>query len=197
MPKLFANLFEAEFVVDETPENVLDLSSEKLPARAAKSLPAAHEAKESEFSDLVGQISGMLLEQDRLEELADDLRNRNRRPTDEEFSNFFRKALAVLDSFDRMVHFAEMQPPSEETQNWLKTLGGVQSRLTKLFEWHGLQSMDPIGKRVDLNRHEVVEVIKTDSIPDETIVEVRQKGYMFNGKVLRDARVVVAKNERS
>ena len=54
--------------------------------------------------------------------------------------------------------------------------------------------MDPIGKKVNLDRHEVVEVIYNDSIPDETVVEVRQKGYIFEGKVLRDARVVVAKN---
>ncbi|MBN1867990.1 nucleotide exchange factor GrpE [Candidatus Sumerlaeota bacterium] len=197
MAKLFGNLFETEFLVDEKPETVLDLSAEKPPMRIGAGESPASGAKGNEYPDLLVQISTMLQDQDRLETLADDLRTSSRKPTDEEFANFFKKALAVLDSFDRIMHFAEMQPPSEETQNWLRTLGGVQSRLTKLFEWHGLQSMDPVGRRVDLNRHEVVEVIKTDSIPDETIVEVRQKGYMFNGKVLRDARVVVAKNERS
>jgi molecular chaperone GrpE (heat shock protein) len=53
--------------------------------------------------------------------------------------------------------------------------------------------VNPIGQKVDLDRHEVVEVIRTEGVPDETIVEVRQKGYTFNGKTLRDARVVVAK----
>jgi molecular chaperone GrpE (heat shock protein) len=47
-----------------------------------------------------------------------------------------------------------------------------------------------------LDRHEVVEVLHTNSIPDETIVEVRQKGYTLNGKIIRDAKVVVAQNER-
>jgi molecular chaperone GrpE len=80
--------------------------------------------------------------------------------------------------------------------NWLKSIAVIQSRMLQLFERFGLRTMDPVGQRIDLDRHEVIEVLRTDSLPDETIVEVRQKGYIFDGKVLRDARVVVAKNDR-
>ena len=125
--------------------------------------------------------------------LADELRTRGDQTSTENLTRFFRTALSTLDGFDRVMHLAERHPPSPELQNWLASVAGIQSRITQLIERFGLRALDPNGQKVDLDRHEVVEVIHTDSVPDETIVEVRQKGYMFEGKVLRDARVVVAK----
>ena len=200
IPRYYVDLLKKEFVVDEPREAVLNLRDKSGDAWRFPAGPDLFPGEErrggAEKLDLLTQISDMFLEQERLESLAREWENQSQKTTQEGFNRFFRSALPLLDSFDRVMQMASAQSPSAEMQNWLNSVAAVQSRMAQLFERYGLRSMDPIGKRVNLDRHEVVEVIHTDSIPDETIVEVRQKGYVFEGRILRDARVVVAQNER-
>ena len=200
MGTIFQELFAKEFVIDEPREEVLDLGQEKTRPPAAPRPPASMNRPPridgAERRDLVTQISELLVQQERLERLTDELRSRSAAPTKEELKRLFRSALPVLDSFDRVLQMAELRAPSEEVQNWLKSVASIQSRMLELFKRFGLQTMDPVGKPVDLDCHEVVECLYSDSVPDETVVQVRQKGYMLEGTVLRDARVVVAKRER-
>ena len=195
MGNLLQELFRGEFVIDETRERTIS-SSETTPNVPRTDSSSDGEMDQSAKPDLLTQISAMMLEQERLELLANELRQRGDQTSEEKLIHLFKMMLTVLDGFDRLTQFAMKQPPSEEVQNWLKSIASMQSRMTKSLESFGLRSMDPIGKPVNLNKHEVVEIVRTDSMPDETVVEVRQKGYVFNGRVLRDARVVVAKNER-
>ncbi len=201
MDKLLHEILAKEFCIDEPSECVSqhvlteDTSSKKLQVSAQSA-----EGSSSSLSDddLIRQISQMMREQDRLNDVAEELRNKNSKTSNTEFMDFFRKSLPVLDSLDRIVYMYEMQEnPSEELINWMKSVAALRNRVTDLFGRFGLRTMDPVGKSVDLDRHEVVDIVMTDSIEEETIVEVRQKGFVFNGKILRDARVVVAKNDRS
>jgi molecular chaperone GrpE (heat shock protein) len=200
IPSYYKETLRKEFVVDEPREDVLDLrdkAGEGVRFPPGRDLfPGEERHAKSGKSDLLTQISDMFLEQERLERVAREWESQSQKTTQEGYQRFFRAALPLLDSFDRVIQMAAMQPPSPEMQNWLNNVASVQSRMTQLFERFGLRVMDPVGKRVNLERHEVVEVIHTDSIPDETIVEVRQKGYIFESRVLRDAQVVVAQNER-
>lgn len=200
MDKTLREILAKEFCIDEPRE--LTAEDRVLEAVENKEGEATGAPKisqsESNPEDLIQQISAMMREQERLNDLAEELRDRNSEPTADEFLEFFKKSLPVLDSLDRIIYIYEMQEePSEELANWMKSVAAVRNRVTDLFGRFGLRAMDPVGKTVDLNRHEVVDVVHTDSILEETIVEVRQKGFVFNGKVLRDARVVVAKNDRS
>jgi molecular chaperone GrpE len=193
LPVNYLEMIRKEFVVDEPPEAVVMESKER--SRGKRLGTDAPQIAEKE-KDLLCEISSMLMEQERLERLAEELSKKDAETRSEGFFPLFRAALPVLDSFDRIIQMAQDHPPSEELQNWLKGVATLQGRLLALFEAYGLRVMDPIGKRVNLDRHEVVEVIHNESIPDETIVQVRQKGYIYNGKIIRDARVVVAQNER-
>jgi molecular chaperone GrpE (heat shock protein) len=59
----------------------------------------------------------------------------------------------------------------------------------------GLQSIESIGTLVDFTVHEVVEY---RNVPDgilNLIIEEKQKGYKYKGKIIREARVVVANAE--
>ena len=203
MHRIFGDILSQEFVVDERPEPVVANVAQKRPALAgAETLAAAPGRRRREGTgenagqDVCTQICALLRDQERLELLAEELRASKGSSGKEELSRLFRSALTLLDSIDRVVQMSDALPPSEEVHNWLKSIAIIQSRMLQLFERFGLRTMDPVGQRVDLDRHEVIEVLRTDSLPDETIVEVRQKGYIFDGKVLRDARVVVAKNDR-
>jgi molecular chaperone GrpE len=202
MHRIFGSILRQEFVVDESPEPVAEDFARKRRAPANMEAPVAAPVRRGESSsgaasqDMRAQICLLLRDQERLELLAEELKASKGSSGKEELSRLFRSALTLLDSFDRVVQMSQALPPSEELHNWMKSIAIIQTRMLQLFERFGLRTMDPVGQRVDLDRHEVIEVLRTESLPDETIVEVRQKGYIFDGKVLRDARVVVTKNDR-
>lgn len=201
--RLLQRILSHDLTIDAKPEP-LPMGEDDARVAMAKAAPNRQTAKgeagpdRAAEQDLLRQIADLLLEQDRLSELNRELQTSQGTGSSVDMRRFFKRALPSLDSIDRVLHLYEMQEnPSEELTNWMKTIAGLRSRMTDLFENFGLRAMDPVGKTVNLDRHEVVDVVYAESIPDETVVEVRQKGYIFDGKVLRDAKVVVAKNNRS
>lgn len=208
IPKFCYELLRKQFVIDEQAEEVIDLFGEKEDNLFQKMVRQSDNMQEGDQEgdgeervdkarpDLISQVVDLMLRQDHLEQLATELQSSRDSDSKSTLRQLFRSALPVLDSFDRIMQMVQKQPPTPEVQNWIKSVSSVQSRLQQTLERFGLRCMDPLGKKVNLDRHEVVEVIHTDSIPDETVVEVRQKGYMFDNKIIRDARVVVAQEER-
>ncbi len=65
-----------------------------------------------------------------------------------------------------------------------------------MLESYGLFQLKAVGAKVDLNLHEVVEYRPSTDHMNEIVISERQKGYVFRGKLMRDAKVVVAYNER-
>jgi len=64
---------------------------------------------------------------------------------------------------------------------------------TKMFESEGVKIIETVGKPYDYDRHEVLGSVETNDQPEGTVVEELQKGFTFQGKVLRPARVRIAK----
>jgi molecular chaperone GrpE len=65
--------------------------------------------------------------------------------------------------------------------------------LQKAFEKSGITIVDPKGMAFDPELHEAMTVQETDAVPEGTVLEVFQKGYVLNGRLLRPARVIIAK----
>lgn len=199
IPRFFLEILNREFVIDMKPVQTAEAAvrEETKPGLKGNRLPIAPRSLDGKGEkDLFTQFSEVLIAKERLEKMATELKSRTEKGGTETLMRLFRTSLPMLDSFDRVLTLAEKQPPSAEMQNWLRSVAGVRARMTDLFSRFGLQILNPVGEKVDLDHHEVVEVLHTESIPDDTIVEVRQKGYLFEGKMLRDARVVVAQNTR-
>jgi molecular chaperone GrpE len=196
VPRFFKDILKKEFVIDEPSEIVFNQQAEERLSRLFSERRKRAECGGEEKPDLLGEITDILTERDRLERINEDLRRQNEESKTGSVEPIVRSALPILDGYDRVIQLALKHPPSEEVQNWINTLATMQTKMLQTYEKYGLRVMDPVGKKVNLDRHEVVEVLHTNSIPDETIVEVRQKGYTLNGKIIRDAKVVVAQNER-
>jgi len=56
-----------------------------------------------------------------------------------------------------------------------------------------VERIDPEGKQFDPNFHEAVEQIEVKSKESGIIIEVLEKGYMLDGKVIRPAKVKIVK----
>jgi molecular chaperone GrpE len=65
--------------------------------------------------------------------------------------------------------------------------------LDKGFERAGLAVLDPLGQRFNPEFHEAMVTQPSADHPPGTVLAVVQKGFTLNGRLLRPARVVVAR----
>jgi molecular chaperone GrpE len=64
--------------------------------------------------------------------------------------------------------------------------------LLKAFERAGLAIIDPAGQPFDPALHEAMALQPAADRPPNTVLQVVQKGWQLNGRLLRPARVIVA-----
>ena len=97
--------------------------------------------------------------------------------------------LPVMDDFDRALDAMKTHLTDEEAIN------GVELIYNKLFTFlkqQGLQPMDSQGKEFDTDYHDAITQIPapTEDLKGK-VVDVIQKGYLLNDKIIRHAKVVV------
>ena len=69
----------------------------------------------------------------------------------------------------------------------------IYNKMMKILEQKGLKSMEAKGAAFDENLHEAItQIPAADAEQKGKVVDVVQKGYYLNDKVLRYAKVVVA-----
>jgi len=66
-------------------------------------------------------------------------------------------------------------------------------QLAQVFEKFGITEIDPKGERFDPEMHEAMATQPSSDAEPDTVLTVVQKGYMLNGRMLRAARVLVAR----
>lgn len=107
--------------------------------------------------------------------------------------------LPFFDTFDRAMQAAsEIMDKNQEMDDMLKSFfngfDGLYKNLNGLIESKKLKRIDALGKKFDYNYHEVSLQIQDDFVEDGTVLQEIQKGWLYNGKVLRPAMVAVSKN---
>ena len=94
--------------------------------------------------------------------------------------------LPVLDNIDRAASF---EPDSAE---YIKGVELIIKQLLSLGEKLSLKEVAKVGDTFDPAYHEAVMHIEDDTLDENVIVEVLQKGYMIGDTVIRPAMVKVA-----
>lgn len=112
-------------------------------------------------------------------------------------SSFARELLSVSDNLRRALN--AITPDKLEANAELKTIfTGVEATervLLQLFEKHGIKKIDPQGQMFDPNLHEVIFEAELPGQPAGHIVQVIEPGYTIHDRLLRPARVGVAKGD--
>ena len=102
--------------------------------------------------------------------------------------NFMTKLLPVIDNLERSEAAADEAGESGSYRDGVKM---VFDQLMGVLEAEGLKAIDAEGQPFDPNYHHGVAVGNEEDVPDQTVLEVFQKGYTFNDKVIRPAMVKV------
>lgn len=82
---------------------------------------------------------------------------------------------------------------AKETGNELaEGLEAIYAKMRAVFEGQGVSVLDPTGEAFDHNTASAVQMVKNADLPDQTVSQTLQKGYVLGTKVLRPAMVVVS-----
>jgi len=105
--------------------------------------------------------------------------------------NFVESLLPIVDSM-------EMGQVAADADN--ATLDSIRegSELTmsmfiQVLQKNGLEAVDPMGEKFDPEKHQAISMIEVEGAESGSVVEVVQKGFLLNDRLIRPAMVVVAK----
>ena len=66
-------------------------------------------------------------------------------------------------------------------------------QLNSVFEKFNIDEINPIDEKFNPNEHQAMSMIESEDKEANTILNVLQKGYKLNERVIRPAMVVVSK----
>jgi molecular chaperone GrpE len=105
--------------------------------------------------------------------------------------NFVENLLPVVDSMEMGQVAAVAENASLDSIREGSAL--TATMLMQVLERNGLQQIDPLGEKFDPERHQAISMVESPNTESNSIVEVLQKGFLLNDRLIRPAMVVVAK----
>jgi molecular chaperone GrpE len=98
----------------------------------------------------------------------------------------------MIDALDDLGRFAHVDPAVTDAKTIVDGVDMVEKKLLKTLAGHGMEIVNPVGHPFDPALHEAVMTEAAASKEEDHLVaRVFQVGYLFNGQLLRPARVVV------
>ena len=160
------------------------------PDSIIQQLQAQIASKDKELAELKDRYLRSLAENE-------NARKRMRQQSDEtvrlQRENLLRELLPVVDNLERAVDAAR------GGGNGKPIVEGVEMVLRSLLDFlktHGVSQLTSIGQPFDPQLHEAVDQVESSQHPPNTVVNEFHRGYQIGDRLLRPARVAVAKNKR-
>jgi molecular chaperone GrpE len=100
--------------------------------------------------------------------------------------------LDPLDSLEKALSFTDQMSP--DTRNWAMGFTMILTQLKDVLTQHGVHPFISVGQPFNPHLHEAVSIEETSDKKDGYILEEFSKGYKSGERVLRPARVKVAKH---
>jgi molecular chaperone GrpE len=104
-------------------------------------------------------------------------------------ADLVKQMLEVIDDIGR---FSQFDPATTDSLALAEGIDLVERKLQKTLSSAGLATVNPVNEPFDPSLHEAIATEPALSPEDDNLVsQVYQLGYVFNGQLLRPARVVV------
>ncbi|MCX6716598.1 MAG: nucleotide exchange factor GrpE [Candidatus Taylorbacteria bacterium] len=98
--------------------------------------------------------------------------------------------LSVLQSFE--MAFANKEAWEKADKNWRTGVEYIYNQTKGILEKQGLKEISPLGESFDPMRDEAIEIVPvTDEKENNKIIQIIQKGYTYNGKMIVAPKVKV------
>lgn len=172
-----------------------------------ENFPQAEEAVEEEHEEVVDESAALMAENADLKDKLlravaemDNIRKRAIKDRDDAskygVSNLAKELLAVADNLGRAMDSIPegLAQESDAIANLLTGVKATQNQLTAAMVKSGITPIDAVpGTPFDPNVHEVMFEVETPEHAPGAIVQIMEPGYMIHDRLLRPARVGVAK----
>ncbi len=98
----------------------------------------------------------------------------------------------MIEALDDLARFAHVDPAVTDSATIVEGVQMVERKALKTLTSVGLEIVNPVDEQFDPARHEAVSTEPAVAQEDDhTVARVYQPGYVFNGQLLRPARVAV------
>lgn len=168
---------------------------EKLQAEAElDQAELAEEQAETQIEELQQKLS--TLGEQLLREQAEMQNVRRRAQRDIESAHkyalekFASELLSVVDNLERAIEAIDAEDEAQKA-----VAEGLELTLKTFIEVLGkynLEAVDPEGQPFDADLHQAVSTVPNNDVEPNTVINVFQKGYTLNGRLIRPAMVVVS-----
>lgn len=100
--------------------------------------------------------------------------------------------LSPIDHLENALKFADQASP--EVQHWAVGFQMILGQFKEALTSNGVVPFVSVGEAFDPHSHEAIEMVTTNEYPSGTVIEESLCGYKMGDKILRAARVKVARN---
>lgn len=167
-------------------QNIQDENIEAQTAtdEAALSPEAQIEALTAALEEAKAQVLYVKAEGENIRRRASEDIDKARKFALEKFSG---ELLAVKDSLD-----AAIAIENATVESYKDGVELTAKQLLSVFEKFNITEINPVNEKFDPNQHQAISAVDSDLEPN-TVVNVLQKGYALNERILRPALVMVSK----
>ena len=107
--------------------------------------------------------------------------------------SLIKEMLSVVDHLELAMNSTDGHKAIEK--GLVEGLQMTHNEILKVFEKFHVTPISAMGQTFDPTFHEAVMQEETDDVPENTVVNELQKGYLIHDRLLRPAMVVVAKSK--
>ncbi len=103
--------------------------------------------------------------------------------------DLLRDLLPVIDNMERALEHAQS---TEGMNAVVEGVNMVLSMFNEILKKYGVKEIDALNHPFDPNFHEALARVPNTDKPNNTVMQVAEKGYLYNDRLLRPARVIVS-----
>lgn len=106
--------------------------------------------------------------------------------------------LPIIDSFEAAIVKLVKNPDSiskDECKPYLDGFKRVQKQFLQILENNGVKPIEEIDVHFNYKIHEVMMRFEDDNRPDDTVMQIVQKGWFLGDNILKPAKVIVSKKK--
>lgn len=155
---------------------------------------AAEQEQQSETEQLKAQLAAANDQVLRVQAEMQNVRRRAERDVESAhkfaLDKFAADLLPVVDNLERAL--ASIDSADEGQKAVAEGLELTLKSFMELLARHKIEAVDPAGQPFDAELHQAVSMVPNPDLEHNTVMDVFQKGYTLNGRLVRPAMVVVS-----
>jgi molecular chaperone GrpE len=184
-------------LIAEVLEQIKPATAEEQPGDAPAADAVTVEALQEQLAQAQQQAAANLDKAMRTMAEMENLKKRVQKDLDDErkygLAKFAKELLSVLDSLE-----LGLQAAAGDSPEIVKLREGSEltiKQFESVFAKFNIETIDPLGQPFNPELHQAMVMQPSATAQPNSILNVFQKGYVLNGRLLRPAMVVVAKAE--